>query len=318
VSADGKRLFVVNMKGNSGPNAEFRGDIPGMPPPPSPTRRNEYILALQKAGLLTVPVPDPSTLVYLSNVVDANNGFLNRGPDPMMAFLNQHIKHVIFIQKENRTYDQVLGDLGFGNGDPARTQFPEPIGPNHHALARDFALLDTFYDAGDVSGDGWNWDVQGHDNDDTVRAVVADYGNEFAVPFDWNGDPRDISLALPDFAANPSPSTVRVTTLIDPSGYSSIEPGAKDITGTEGTDNENPTALGGYIWDTVLRAGNTIRHYGIYADQDYYADPTLPPPFYFPIDSDAFQHNVLQAVSGAAAASGSDRSFLSRLGYECS
>ena len=297
VSADGKRLFVVNMKANSGPNRHFRGDVPHMPPPPNPTHRNEYILALQKGGLLTIPVPDQNTLAYLSDLVDANNGFLNRGPDPMMAFLNQHIKHVIFIQKENRTYDQVLGDLGVGNGDPGRVQFPNAVGPNHHALAKDFVVLDNFYDAGDVSGDGWNWDVQGRDNDDTVRAVLASYGNEFNMPFDWNGDPRDINVALPNkTAGTPSPSNVRVTTLIDPSGKSSIFPGPKDITATEGADNDSPTALGGYIWDTVLRAGKSVRHYGIYSDQDYYSDPTLPQPSFFPIDRTPFKDNVLQGV----------------------
>jgi hypothetical protein len=81
--------------------------------------------------------------------------------------------------------------------------------------------------------------------------------------------------ALPDFAAHPSPSTVRVTTLIDPGGDSSIEPGPKDITGTVGADDDTSTALGGYIWDTVLRAGKTVRHYGIYDDEDYYAGPLL-------------------------------------------
>jgi hypothetical protein len=138
-------------------------------------------------------------------------------------------------------------------------------------------------------------DVQGHDNDDTVRAVVAEFGNTlFTLPFDWNGDPRDIGVALPDFAPNPSPSTVRVTTLIDPTGDSSIEPGPKDITGTVGTDDDSPTATGGFIWDTVLRAGKTVRHYGIYADQDYYAGlGVLNPPFFFPIDRNAFQDNVL-------------------------
>ena len=167
VSADGKKLFVVNMKSNAGRNLEYRVDCPGLGippkyskllcPPPNPTSRNEYILALLKAGFLTIPVPDGDTLSYLSELVDANNLFFNRRQDPMMAFLHRHIKHVIYIQKENRTYDQVLGDLPQGNGDPTRVQFPRPISPNHHLLAERFALLDNFYDAGDVSGDGWNW-----------------------------------------------------------------------------------------------------------------------------------------------------------------
>ncbi len=308
VSADGKKLFVVNMKSDPGPNLEYRSDCPGegippdysslLCPPPNPTSRNEYILALLKAGFLTIPVPDIDTLGYLSALVDANNGFYQRGPDPMMAFLHEHIKHVIFIQKENRTYDQILGDLKQGNGDPARVQFPQPISPNHHLLATRFALLDNFYDAGDVSGDGWNWDTQGHANDATVKNVLVGYGNaNYNIPFDWNGNPRNIGIALPDTTdGTPSPSTVRITTLFDPTGGSSIEPGTKDITASQGADDLDPDALGGYIWDTVMRAGLTVRHYGLYADENYYVDPYAGPPFYIPIVRDAFAQKVVQAV----------------------
>lgn len=308
VSADGKTLYVVNMKSNAGPNLEYRADCPGkgipseysglLCPPANPTSRNEYILALLKAGFLTIPVPDTDTLWYLSFLVDANNGFFNRGWDPMMAYLHEHIKHVIFIQKENRTYDQVLGDLSQGNGDPTRVQFPQPISPNHHLLATQFALLDNFYDAGDVSGDGWNWDTQGHANDATTKNVLVGYGNaNYNIPFDWNGNPRNIGVALPNTTAGtPSPSTVRITTLFDPTGGSSIEPGTKDITASEGADDLDPDALGGYIWDSVMRAGLTVRHYGLYADENYYVDPYAGAPFYIPIVRNAFAQKVVQAV----------------------
>jgi YVTN family beta-propeller protein len=309
VSADGSQLFVVNMKSNAGPNREFRADCPGsgippqysqlLCPPPNPTSRNEYILALLKAGFLTIPVPGSATLTYLSALVDANNGFANPSHDPTMAFLHDHIKHVIYIQKENRTYDQVLGDLKQGNGDPARVQFPQPISPNEHKLAIQFALLDNYYDAGDVSGDGWNWDTQGHANDATVKNVLVGYGNaNFNIPFDWNGNPRNIGIALPDeTSGTETSSTVRITTLFDPTGKSSIEPGSKDITASEGADDLDPDALGGYIWDTVLRAGLTVRHYGLYADENYYVVPAAGgTPFYIPIVRDAFAQKVVQAV----------------------
>ena len=308
VSADGKTLYVVNMKSNAGPNLEYRVDCPGegipseysglLCPPSNPTSRNEYILALLKAGFLTIPVPDANTLAYLSLLVDANNGFVKRHRDPMMAFLHGHIKHVIFIQKENRTYDQVLGDLAQGNGDPTRVQFPQPISPNHHLLATQFALLDNFYDAGDVSGDGWNWDTQGHANDATTKNVLVGYGNaNYNIPFDWNGNPRNIGIALPDTTnGTPSPSTVRITTLFDPTGGSSIEPGTKDVTASEGADDLDPDALGGYIWDSVMRAGLTVRHYGLYADENYYVDPYAGAPFYIPIVRNAFAQRVVQAV----------------------
>jgi len=311
VSANAETLYVVNMKSDPGPNLEYRYDCPGkgVPPqyehllctPSSPTSRNEYILALLKAGLSTIPIPDANTLSYLSSIVDANNGFDNpttTAPDPMMQFLHGKINHVIYIQKENRTYDQVLGDLPQGNGDAKRVQFPQPISPNFHQLATQFALLDNYYDAGDVSGDGWNWDTQGHANDSTVKNVLVGYGNaNYNIPFDWNGNPRNIGIALPDTTSGtPSPSTVRVTTLIDPTGGSSIEPGSKDITADEGADEEDPNALGGYIWDSVIRAGLTMRHYGLYADENYYNDPYAGAPFYIPIVRNAFQQKVVQAV----------------------
>ena len=316
VSADGKTLFVVNMKSNAGPNLEYRSDCPGegippqyaqlLCPPPNPTSRNEYVPALLKAGFLTIPVPDANTLSYLSSLVDANNGFGNPRHDPMMAFLHDHIKHLIYIQKENRTYDQVLGDLPQGNGDPTRVQFPQPISPNHHLLATQFALLDNFYDAGDVSGDGWNWDTQGHANDATVKNVLVGYGNaNFNIPFDWNGNPRNIGIAVPDqTTGTPSPSTVRITTLFDPTGNSSIEPGKKDITASEGADDLDADALGGYIWDTILRAGKTVRHYGLYADENYYVVPSAGYPLYIPIVRDAFKQKAVQAVPGRPSLKG--------------
>jgi YVTN family beta-propeller protein len=318
VSADGTRLFVVNMKSNAGPNLEYRIDCPGNGIPAqysallcptaareieglvlsTSTSRNEYILALLKAGFSTIPVPDANTLGYLSQLVDANNGFNNPQTDPMMTFLHGQIKHVIYIQKENRTYDQILGDLKQGNGDPKRVQFPQPITPNEHLLAERFALLDNYYDAGDVSGDGWNWDTQGHANDVTTKNVLVGYGNaNYNIPFDWNGNPRNIGIALPDTTTGtPSPSTVRITTLFDPTGGSSIEPGSKDITADEGADDLAPDALGGYIWDSVMRAGLTVRHYGLYADENYYVDPGAGAPFYIPIDRNAFADKVVQAV----------------------
>ena len=68
--------------------------------------------------------------------------------------------------------------------------------------------------------------------------------------------------------------------MFDPTGNSSIEPGNKDITASEGADDLDADALGGYIWDTVLRAGKTVRHYGLYADENYYVVPSAGYPLY--------------------------------------
>jgi DNA-binding beta-propeller fold protein YncE len=307
VSGDGSRLFVVNTKSLAGPSdfviaARF-GDhvVPA-------DGHNGYVLALEKAGLLSFPLPDSSALARLSAQVDANNNFALRQGDPAMAAVRQHIKHVIFVMKENRSYDQVLGDLPQGNGDARLTQFPRPVTPNTHALAERFGLLDNFYTAGDVSGDGWNWTFQGHANTYTNRTVDVAYGNaDFSIPFDWNGLPRNINVALPDRApGKKGPATVRETSLLDPSGKSSIEPGTKDVAADEGADDEDAGATGGYLWDAALRAGKSVRHYGVYADENYYI---LGSPVYLPIVRHAGEEGVLQSVPERKALFGHDDAY---------
>ena len=307
VSADGARLFVVNTKSEAGPSDFAVSNDLGEHVVPA-DGHNGYVLALEKAGLLSLPVPDAANLARLSRQEEANNNFFNRKPDPAMAVLRQHIHHVIFIMKENRTYDQILGDLPQGNGDARLTQFPRPVTPNNHALAERFALLDNFYTAGDVSGDGWNWTFQGHANTYTNRTVDVDYGNaDFSLPFDWNGAPRNIGVALPDGTNGPAnPSTVRITTLLDPSGQSAIEPGPKDVTADEGADDDSQGATGGYLWDAALRAGKSVRHYGVYADENYYI---LGSPVYIPIVRDAAARGVVQSVPVRPALIGHDDAY---------
>jgi hypothetical protein len=93
------------------------------------------------------------------------------------------IKHVFLIVKENRTYDQVLGDIGKGNGDPEDAQFGQTITPNSHALANTFGLFDNFYDSGSQSADGHQWIVQGNNNDYNE----AWNQNEWSRSYPYNG-----------------------------------------------------------------------------------------------------------------------------------
>src|SRR5262249_43163699 len=115
----------------------------------------QYVWQLEKGSLATIPRPDASQLKALTLQVVYNNHFSVSATRPesgaLFAFLRSRIHHVIYIIKENRTYDQVLGDLEKGNGDPRLTLFPEPLSPNHHAIARQFVTLDNFYDSGEVS-----------------------------------------------------------------------------------------------------------------------------------------------------------------------
>ncbi len=93
-------------------------------------------------------------------------GTANSGPIPNHPGLKSPIEHVLYIVKENRTYDQVLGDVKEGNGDPSLVLFGEQVTPNEHKIAREFVLLDNFYVNSDVSADGHNW---------STAAIAPDY-----------------------------------------------------------------------------------------------------------------------------------------------
>ncbi|MBW4424130.1 MAG: beta-propeller fold lactonase family protein [Nostoc desertorum CM1-VF14] len=307
VSKDGQNLYVVNAKSNSGPNPSANRTTPaGLAR--NTTFRNEYTWALEKAGISVIPIPKGGTLATLSEQVDRNNGFYNRRPDRTMRFLQDKIKHVIYVVKENRTYDQVLGDLPVGNGDPALTLFPQPISPNHHKLALDFVTFDNFYDSGESSGVGWNWSTYARTTDYTEKTQSVLYGNAGfnGLTYDYEGVNRNINIALPQTSSNPSQLNTRVTGVLDPSGKSSILPGNKDVNAPIGDGELNSNAIGGYLWDAALRAGKTVRNYGFFVDGNYsttQADPTKPDPTnprYIPISPNPAADNIPQAVAAKA------------------
>src|SRR5260370_32502523 len=108
--------------------------------------------SLARIALADLPA---SLSTFTTQVSEANAA---RGNADRVRFAGENkLRHVIYIIKENRTYDQVFGDLGAGNGDPSLTMYGEDITPNQHKLARQFGVLDNFYDSGDVSGDGHAW-----------------------------------------------------------------------------------------------------------------------------------------------------------------
>ena len=297
LSADASHLYVANQKSNAGPNpgqTYYSWNTPyGISL--NKTGSNTYTWEAEKAGLVTMPVPDSNELSYLSSIVDANNGFANRGAgDSMMSFLRGRIKHVIYIVNENRTYDQVLGDLGNGaNGDPRLTFFTRPITPNLHALEENYVTLDNFYDASETSGVGWNWVMQGHTNDFIEKTQPVDYGNSngFGLTYDWQGIVANMNLGLPPTGA-PSIFSTRITGIADPSGRSTILPGPKDPSASEGANNLNRNAVGGYIWESALRAGKTVRNYGWQIDLNYYGSGTAFDP---PLVRHPFENGKLQS-----------------------
>lgn len=141
------------------------------------------------------------------------------------------IKHVIYIIKENRTYDQVLGDLGVGDGDKSLTMYGWDITPNQHKLALQFGVLDNFYDSGEVSGNGHDWSTAAITSDYTERNIQVDYSRS-QREYDYEG-----------MVGNRYP----------------IEEGIPDI-------NEPGT---GFLWGLVARNHRTYRHYGEFISTEW-------------------------------------------------
>src|SRR5205807_2663646 len=108
-------------------------------------------------------------------VVIANNQLARAPAIIHFPYGRNPIKHVIYIIKENRSYDQVLGDLSVGNRDPSLVMYGEEITPNQHKLAREFGVLDNFYDSGEVSGDGHNWSTSAIGSDYLEKNIQVSY-----------------------------------------------------------------------------------------------------------------------------------------------
>ena len=266
VSKDGRQLYAVNGKSPPGPNpSNCRNTLSTAPAALTPCRvANQYVWQLEKAGFLTLPTPAPAALARLTAQVLANNhaGAAGRAEDAaMMAFLHARIRHVIYVVKENRTYDQVLGDLGRGDGDPALELFPEAIAPNHHALARQFVDLDAFRDSGESSNTGWDWSTAARTNDFTERAAPVNYGDR-GLEYDQEGGNRNVNVAIADPHER---RAARARTPDDPN----LLAGTADVAALDGPDGDEGE---GYIWDAALKAGLFVRNWGMFGDLSRYAE----------------------------------------------
>lgn len=191
VSRDGSTLYDVNSKSDPGPNPRYDGVSVPHDRFLEHQAANQYILQLEKAGLQAIPVPNRKQLAWLTHRVAAND-FLDTVPNPQdeltMAALRRHIKHVIYIIKENRTYDQVLGDLDRGNGDPSLAEFGQIVTPNQHRLASQFIDLDNTLCSGEVSGNGWPWSTAARESDFNVKTVPLSYAGRGSPPGDSAAD----------------------------------------------------------------------------------------------------------------------------------
>lgn len=221
VSADGRRLLVANAKGVAVRNPNGR-DV---------GKNGRYIENIIDGCISTIPTPSDADLARHTRQVIANNRLPATPSDAARALLpHTGIQHIIYVIKENRTYDQVLGDLPQGNGDPTLCLFPRSVTPNQHALAERFVLLDNWYCCAEVSADGWNWSTSGMANEYVARNAPYNYSGRGRV-YDYEGQNNDVP--------------------VDIEGY-----------------NDVARAPGGYIWDLCIRHGVSVRNYGFFVDFD--------------------------------------------------
>jgi YVTN family beta-propeller protein len=197
VTPDGKALLVGVGKGNQtranpiDPTAKPREEGSRRLPYP-------YIGTTLSGALSVVAVPDEKQLAEYTALVYRNcpysNELLTNAPYPHKTAIPTRvgdpspIKYVIYIIKENRTYDQVFGDIPKGNGDPSLVMFGEKVTPNHHKLAHEFVLLDNLYCNGQVSRDGHPWSTMAYNTDYIARDWHLTYSRRSGVEDDDEGN----------------------------------------------------------------------------------------------------------------------------------
>jgi DNA-binding beta-propeller fold protein YncE len=279
-SADGTWMYIINGKSDQGPNPLYNtsstGSLADTTYPGGNTAArntalaaNQYDLQMHKASLVSAQVPGAADLPQLTAQVEANNFYTvpaNPNDAAVLSFLHQHIQHVIYIIKENRTFDQVLGDLTNGaNGDPALTVFGKRITPNLHRIATNFVTLDNFFTTSDVSMDGWSWSTQARVTDDIGLNVQLEYASR-GLSYDSEAYNRgnvptglattaDRATAVPGYATSVYPGK-------SPASVADVLPGAGDVATGDSPNTLYAGKENGHIWDAAIAAGLTVRNYG--------------------------------------------------------
>jgi len=224
----GDDLLIASGKGQgTGPNSG-----PRAPSSVDSGAKHPYIASMIHGSIAQLSVREAERrLAQSTEEVLRSNLMRGRGNTiPFQAGVNP-IKHVIYIIKENRTYDQVFGDLQPGDADPALCMYGEKITPNEHALARQFGILDNFYCSGEVSGNGHVW---------SMAAITSDY-TEKTWQISYRGSER-----LYDYEGTVS-------------GDNPMLQGQPDV--------DEPGT--GFIWANVARHGLTHRNYGEFVDTQW-------------------------------------------------
>jgi DNA-binding beta-propeller fold protein YncE len=228
LAVQGDDLLIATAKGQgTRPNKES-----GKTPWEIRHHEHPYIPTLLRGSIARLNIPSTlGKLDELTRVVEHDNLLHNDPGKIQFASGTNPIKHVIYVIKENRTYDQILGDLKPGDGDPSLTMYGADITPNEHKLALQFGVLDNFYDSGEVSGDGHLW---------STAAITSDY-NEKTWQIAYRGKERTY-----DFQG----------TVADEYPLDHNQP-----------DIDDPGT--GYLWDNVAHHGLTYRDYGEYVNAEW-------------------------------------------------
>jgi YVTN family beta-propeller protein len=196
------KIWVTNGKGFSsmanpkGPQPSNEDDNSGLHEGSSPKGGLQYIASLFKGTLSIIDQPKRNLLKDYTALVYDNTPFgktvappEKSNPVPFAKDAISPIKYVFYIIKENRTYDQILGDIKNGNGDASLCLFPKTVTPNIHALANEFVLLDNFYVDAEVSADGHNWSMGAYANDYTEKTWPSQYSKRGGTG-DYGGNRR--------------------------------------------------------------------------------------------------------------------------------
>jgi YVTN family beta-propeller protein len=196
LTPDGKTLLVGVGKGNQTKPNPIPKDADRDAAPKG--RPFPYIGTTLSGALSIIPVPTEKEIGAYTETVYKNCPYsdilLTDAPHPRKTAIPTKvgepspIKHVLYIIKENRTYDQVFGDMKRGNGDPSLCMFPEEVTPNHHKIAEEFVLLDNLYCNGHVSADGHPWSTMAYNTDYIARNWALTYSGRAGVDDDEDGD----------------------------------------------------------------------------------------------------------------------------------
>jgi YVTN family beta-propeller protein len=279
-STDGSWMYTINGKSVTGPNPGHLTSAtdqithiqyPGGNEAADAASRasNQYQFQLERASLVSAPVPSRFELARLTQQVARNNFYTTRTSlrdEAVMRFLNRRIKHVIYVVKENRTFDQVLGDLTNGaEVDPSLVQFGQALTPNYHKLSTEFVTLDHFMNPGDGSMDGWSWTMQGRvTKTETITQQINYAAVNRGLSYESEGTNRNVpvnwtTVAQRDAASGPGGTTNYSNNSVNvPGGTANLLTGARNHASADAPFGMED----GNIFNAVLNAGKTVRNYG--------------------------------------------------------